>query len=410
MSIQSLGVSETPDNFSRQESSSIMKLKMGGLKAVLLLLGVFMCVIPFSYGLSESCMMVYDEGRAPAVHRSPECSDWVLSAESRQNQKVNCQFSTTQGRRRYQEDHISCNLDMKIPLSGENGPKNINVGVVAVFDGHIGKEASEMASKLFMDYFHLHSVFGLHKNWLSEKEEQDIDEESELHSSNLGSSEGILPVIWDGSVHMQILKEALEAFKINSASGTTAVVVLLVDGQILVANVGDSKALLCSETQDDDGSLKAYLSPKELTIDHTAHRDEERSRIEQAGGVITGYGLPLINGHFPMTRAIGDVPLKTYGIISDPELRDWQALTANDSYLVISSDGIFESLNPKHVCELLQGAHSGGSKKSKRKPSCSSESSLADCIVREAFKKGSTDNLSVVVVPLRSAGFSPMKY
>ena len=44
-----------------------------------------------------------------------------------------------------------------------------------------------------------------------------------------------------------------EAFKINSASGTTAVVVLLVDGQVLVANVGDSKALLCSETQDDDG-------------------------------------------------------------------------------------------------------------------------------------------------------------
>ncbi|XP_057514965.1 putative protein phosphatase 2C 76 isoform X2 [Actinidia eriantha] len=396
-----------------------MKLKMGGLKVVLLLLGVFMCVIPFSYGLSESCMMVYDEGRAPAVLRSPECPDWVLSAESR----LNCQFSTTQGRRRYQEDHISCNLNMKIPLSGENGPKNINVGVVAVFDGHIGKEASEMASKLFMDYFYLHSVFGLHKNWLSEKEEQDIDEESELHSSNLGSSEGILPVIWDGSAHMQILKEALvktlndidstfteATFKINSASGTTAVVLLLVDGQILVANVGDSKALLCSETQDDDGSLKAYLSPKELTIDHTAHRDEERSRIEKAGGVITGYGLPLINGHFPMTRAIGDVPLKIYGIISDPELRDWQALTANDSYLVISSDGIFESLNPKHVCELLQGTHSGGSEKSKRKPSCSSESSLADCIVREAFEKGSTDNLSVVVVPLRSAGFSLMKH
>ncbi|GFZ04345.1 kinase superfamily protein [Actinidia rufa] len=380
-----------------------MKLKMGGLKVVLLLLGVFMCVIPFSYGLSESCMMVYDEGRAPAVLRSPECPDWVLSAESR----LNCQFSTTQGRRRYQEDHISCNLDMKIPLSGENGPKNINVGVVAVFDGHIGKEASEMASKLFMDYFYLHSVFGLHKNWLSEKEEQDIDEESELHSSNLGRC---IPTEASCLICIPTFLIMREAFKINSASGTTAVVLLLVDGQIFVANVGDSKALLCSETQDDDGSLKAYLSPKELTIDHTAHRDEERSRIEQAGGIITGYGLPLINGHFPMTRAIGDVPLKIYGIISDPELRDWQALTANDSYLVISSDGIFESLNPKHVCELLQGAHSGGSKKLKRKPSCSSESSLADCIVQEAFEKGSTDNLSVVVVPLRSAGFSPMKH
>lgn len=37
------------------------------------------------------------------------------------------------------------------------------VGVVAVFDGHIGTEASEMASKLFLDYFYLHSAFLAYK-------------------------------------------------------------------------------------------------------------------------------------------------------------------------------------------------------------------------------------------------------
>lgn len=38
-----------------------------------------------------------------------------------------------------------------------------------------------------------------------------------------------------------------EAHKNNLVSGSTATVILLADAQILVANIGDSKAFLCSE-------------------------------------------------------------------------------------------------------------------------------------------------------------------
>lgn len=38
-----------------------------------------------------------------------------------------------------------------------------------------------------------------------------------------------------------------EASRNNFDSGSTATVVLIADGHILVANVGDSKAFLCSE-------------------------------------------------------------------------------------------------------------------------------------------------------------------
>jgi hypothetical protein len=38
-----------------------------------------------------------------------------------------------------------------------------------------------------------------------------------------------------------------EAFQKRLPSGSTATVALLVDGQILIANVGDSKAHLCTE-------------------------------------------------------------------------------------------------------------------------------------------------------------------
>lgn len=38
-----------------------------------------------------------------------------------------------------------------------------------------------------------------------------------------------------------------EAYRKNIKSGSTATVILLAKGQILVANIGDSKAFLCSE-------------------------------------------------------------------------------------------------------------------------------------------------------------------
>lgn len=38
-----------------------------------------------------------------------------------------------------------------------------------------------------------------------------------------------------------------EALQNNFESGSTATVVLIADGQIIAANVGDSKAFLCSQ-------------------------------------------------------------------------------------------------------------------------------------------------------------------
>lgn len=41
--------------------------------------------------------------------------------------------------------------------------------MAGVFDGHGGKEASEMASQNFLDYFFLHVVFKAYKKALSSK-------------------------------------------------------------------------------------------------------------------------------------------------------------------------------------------------------------------------------------------------
>ena len=56
---------------------------------------------------------------------------------------------------------IGCNLGFNeiFYWSGRTGIEDIDVGMVAVFDGHNGAEASDMASKLLLEYFLLHLYF-----------------------------------------------------------------------------------------------------------------------------------------------------------------------------------------------------------------------------------------------------------
>lgn len=49
-----------------------------------------------------------------------------------------------------------------------------------------------------------------------------------------------------------------EAYRKNIESGSTATVILLADGQILVANIGDSKAFLCSEKFHSPAEAKGF--------------------------------------------------------------------------------------------------------------------------------------------------------
>jgi len=90
----------------------------------------------------------------------------------------------------------------------------------------------------------------------------------------------------------------------------------------------------------------------------------------------------------------------SYGVISAPEVMDWQPLVANDSFLVVSSDGIFEKLEVQEVCDLLWEVNNQTSSGAGVPSYCSI--SLADCLVNTAFEKGSMDNMAAVVVPLKS--------
>lgn len=84
-----------------------------------------------------------------------------------------------------------------------------------------------------------------------------------------------------------------------------------------------------------------------------------------------------------------------YGVIATPEVKDWESLKSKDRYLVVASDGIFESLTSQDVCDLLEETAA-----SENISPSSLRSSLADQVVYSALRKGSMDNLSAIVVPL----------
>ncbi|XP_063946285.1 probable protein phosphatase 2C 51 isoform X2 [Daucus carota subsp. sativus] len=377
------------------------------LMMVVAFLGVLVYALTvMAQEVSVSCMMAYDEGGAPAVFQSLECPQWDFPAKILQNQTDNCQFATIQGYRDYQEDRVTCNLDFKIPVLGKNGPKEIVVGVLAIFDGHGGKEASEMASKYLLDYFLLHVIFCTYKQSILLQNKHESVSQGRNNTENdiltLTSSQEVLPLTDDLPIY-KILKEALlgairdidmkfslEALDNNYVSGSTATVVLLLDGTFLVANIGDSKALLCSF---EDHPVKLWAN--ELTNDHHPSRDDEKARIEAAGGFVRVWGVPRVNGVLAVSRSIGDIYLKRYGVIATPEVRDWDSLKTRDMYLVVASDGIFETLTSQDVCELLEETEA-----SDNLSLSSSSLSLADRIVYSALRKGSMDNLSAIVKPL----------
>ena len=63
-----------------------------------------------------------------------------------------------------------------------------------------------------------------------------------------------------------------------------------------------------------------------LTQDHKPTDPKEEERIKKAGGVITqpSLGRPRVNSKLDMSRSIGDVELKAFGVTCEPDTRHIQ--------------------------------------------------------------------------------------
>ncbi len=95
------------------------------------------------------------------------------------------------------------------------------------------------------------------------------------------------------AVHTSIQNVDDAVFKSSeqqTSSGTTAVFALAFHQQMLLAHLGDSKAVLCQHVQQGSALKQAdklNLRAVPLTIDHSPDRPDERARIVAADGTIS---------------------------------------------------------------------------------------------------------------------------
>ncbi|XP_059666627.1 probable protein phosphatase 2C 66 [Cornus florida] len=169
-------------------------------------------------------------------------------------------------------------------------------------------------------------------------------------------------------------------------SGSTAVTLVKQGQDLIIGNVGDSRAVLA--TRDKENSLVAV----QLTIDLKPNLPREAARIQQCKGRVFALQdepeVPRVwlpNSDSPglaMARAFGDFCLKDFGLISVPDVY-YRHLTERDEFIILATDGIWDVLSNKEAVDIVASA-----------PDCvTAARALVDCATRAWMLKYPTSKI-----------------
>ncbi|KAJ0971383.1 hypothetical protein J5N97_019342 [Dioscorea zingiberensis] len=229
-----------------------------------------------------------------------------------------------------------------------------------VFDGH-GRNG-HMVSRLVRDY--LPSILLNQYNALmlaDVGELTDSDDRSSVDDEDRSSPSTDLFDEWKEAC-ISGFKAMDRELKVHpdmdcSYSGTTAVTIIKQGKDLIIANLGDSRAVL--GTISDDG---CFLKAVQLTTDLKPDLPEEAERIRKNNGRVFAlrdepriHRVWLPNDNYPglaMARAFGDFQLKNYGIIATPQV-SYHRLTSRDQFLVLATDGVWDVLSNDKVAEIV---------------------------------------------------------
>ncbi|KAJ1407686.1 PPM-type phosphatase domain [Sesbania bispinosa] len=139
-------------------------------------------------------------------------------------------------------------------------------------------------------------------------------------------------------------------------SGTTALTIIKQGEHLIIANVGDSRAVLA--TTSEDGTL----TPLQLTTDFKPNLPKEAERIIQSRGRVFCLedepGVCRVwmpNGKTPglaISRAFGDYCVKDFGLISVPDVTQ-RKLTTKDQFVILATDGVWDVISNQEAVKIV---------------------------------------------------------
>lgn len=213
-------------------------------------------------------------------------------------------------------------------------------------------------------------------------------------------------------------------------SGTTMVLAVVQGQNLVIANVGDSRATLGSlheefaeekstTTSDrSNNNSKSSLSEKSamesgrivsrsLTIDHKPELPEERERILGKGGRI--FAITYENGisgpervwhnklmvpGLAMSRSFCDTVAHAVGVSSEPEFIEITLDSEKDCVLILATDGLWEFLCNQEAVEIAIRAG---------EPSVAVNELIRESSMRWLHREGSVDDTTVCVAFLEGS-------
>ncbi|WCJ27971.1 Protein phosphatase 2C family protein [Euphorbia peplus] len=254
-----------------------------------------------------------------------------------------------------------------ISMYTQQGKKGTNQDAMTVWEDFIGKK-----DMFFCGVFDGHGPYGhrvsrlvrdtLPSRLSSAIKMFQINNIRYNNERNPGADEEqTLPLSTWEATFIKCFKEMDEELSVDASidsfsSGSTGVTLVKQGNQLILANLGDSRAVLCTR------GINNHLIPVQLTVDLKPNVASEAERIKRCNGRIFAlaeepeiYRVWLPDEDCPglaMARAFGDFCLKDYGLISHPEV-SYRRLTTNDEFVVLATDGIWDVLSNDDVVRIV---------------------------------------------------------
>ncbi|CAH9103663.1 unnamed protein product [Cuscuta epithymum] len=223
---------------------------------------------------------------------------------------------------------------------------------VGVYDGHGGPEASRFVNRHLFTYM---QQFAREQGGLS----TDV-----IRKAFHATEEDFIGLV----------KTSLPVMPQIASVGSCCLVGAISDGQLYVANLGDSRAVL--GRRGVDGERKSVVAER-LSTDHNVSSEKVRKEVEELHPgdspiVFYCHGVWRIKGIIQVSRSIGDAYLKKPEFNRHPMFQQFRnpvhlkhpvlsaepsiitrKIRPHDLFLIFASDGLWEHLSDEAVVEMV---------------------------------------------------------